>query len=110
MEYKTLNNYTAELICVEALVRELGISLTTKPCLRCDNLGGTYLYANPVFHARTKHVEINLYFVRERVANKLVEIKFISRKDEVLDDFTKTLPVKKLNDFKCNLKFSRGFA
>ena len=109
MEYKTLNNYTAELICVEALVRELGISLTAKPCLRCDNLGGTYLYANPVFHARTKHVEINFHSVRERVANKLVEIMFISGKDEVVDGFTKTLPVKKLNDFKRNLTLSRGF-
>jgi hypothetical protein len=48
-EYKALANATAELIWVETLVRELGVSLKEKPCLWCDNLGATYLSANPVF-------------------------------------------------------------
>jgi hypothetical protein len=63
-------NATAELIWVEALVKELGVTLKQKPCLWCDNLGATYLSANPVFHARTKHIEIGFHFVCERVPNK----------------------------------------
>jgi histone deacetylase 1/2 len=92
-EYKALANATAELIWVEALLRELGLPPTQRPCLWCDNLGATYLSANPIFHARTKHIEIDYHFVRERVANKLLDIKFISTQDQVVDGFTKTLSV-----------------
>ena len=74
----------------------------------CDNLGATYLSANPIFHARTKHIEIDYHFVRERVANKLLDIKFTSTKDQVADGFTKVLPVKNLNKFRRNLNLSEG--
>ena len=58
-------NATAEVIWVESLLDELGVSHPETACLWCDNLGATYLSANPVFHARTKH---DFHFVRERVA------------------------------------------
>jgi hypothetical protein len=93
-EYKALANATSELIWVEALLRELGVKLKEKSCLWCDNLGAVYLSANPVFHARTKHIEIYFHFVRERVADNRLDIKFVSSKDQVADGFTKALPVK----------------
>jgi hypothetical protein len=107
-EYKSLANATTELIWVEALLKELGVKLRQKPCLWCDNLGATFLSANPVFHARTKHTEIDFHFVRERDARNLLDIKFISSNDQVADGFTKALPVKKLEEFKCNLNLSAG--
>jgi histone deacetylase 1/2 len=107
-EYKALANATAELIWVEALLNELGVKLLQKPSLWCDNLGATYLSANPVFHARTKHIEIDFHFVRERVASNRLGIHFISSKDQVADGFTKALPVKKLDEFKRNLNLSEG--
>jgi hypothetical protein len=64
-KYKALANVTTELIWVEALLIELGVHLRQKPCLWCNNLGATFLSANPVFHARTKHIEIDYHFVRE---------------------------------------------
>jgi hypothetical protein len=61
-----------------------------------------------VFHARTKHIEIDFHFVRERVADRRLDIKFISSKDQVADGFTKPLPVKELDEFKRNLNLSHG--
>jgi histone deacetylase 1/2 len=107
-EYKSLANATAKLIWVEAVLGELGVSLKVKPCLWGDNLGATYLSANPIFHARTKHIEIGYHFVREKVANKLLDIRFISSKDQIADGFTKALPVKELHNFRCNLNLSQG--
>jgi histone deacetylase 1/2 len=107
-EYKAVANATAELIWVEALLMELGVTLKQKPCLWCDNLGSTYLSANPVFHARTKHIEIDFHFVRERVANKQLDIRFISTNDQLADGFTKALPVKRLEAFKTNLNLCPG--
>jgi histone deacetylase 1/2 len=106
-EYKSLANATAELIWVEALLAELGVKMKQKPRLWCDNLGATYLSVNPVFHARTKHIEIDFHFVRERVAKNQLAISFISSKDQVADGFTKALPVKKLDEFKRNLNLSK---
>jgi len=90
-EYKALAN-TAELIWVQSLLGELGIQQSRTPILWCDNLGATYLSANPVFHTRTKHIEVDFHFVRERVSQKQLEIKFISSNDQVADIFTKPLP------------------
>jgi histone deacetylase 1/2 len=91
-EYKAVANATAELIWVQALLRELRVSQRQSPVLWCDNIGATYLSSNPVFHARTKHIEVDYHFVRERVAKKLLRIKFISSKDQLADIFTKPLP------------------
>jgi hypothetical protein len=61
------------------------------------------LSANPVFHARAKHIEIEFHFVRERGAKKLLEVRFIASNDQVVDGFTKVLPTHKLEVFRSNL-------
>jgi hypothetical protein len=71
--------------------------------LWCDILGAKRLSANPTFHGRMKHVEVDYHFVRERLAKGLVDIKFISTHDQVADGFTKALPTWFLEDFRNNL-------
>jgi histone deacetylase 1/2 len=73
-EYKAMANTTAELMWVQTLLRELGVKSPQAAKLWCDNLGAKYLSANPVFHARTKHIEVDFHFVRERVSHRLLEI------------------------------------
>jgi hypothetical protein len=66
------------------------------------------LLVNPFFHIQTKYIKIDYHFVHERVANKLLSIKFLSNKDQIVDRFTKALAVKDLNEFKRNLNISQG--
>jgi hypothetical protein len=104
-EYKAVaNNATAELIWVEALLKELGVCQTSPPILWCDNIGATFLSSNPVFHARTKHIEVDFHFVRERVAKKLLQVRFISSRDQPADIFTKPLPLPLFQECKRNLR------
>lgn len=102
-EYKALANCTAEIMWVQTFLKELGIPSPPAARLWCDNLGATYLSANPVFHARTKHIEVDYHFVRERVNQKLLDIRFISTGDQIADGFTKALPIRQFEDFRSNL-------
>ena len=74
------------------------------PTLWCDNLGATYLSANPVFHARTKHVEVDYHFVREQVAKGKLNVKFIFTNDQIADVFTKPLPSQRFLELRSKLQ------
>jgi histone deacetylase 1/2 len=102
-EYKSLANATAEMIWIEALLKELGVKVRWPPRLWCDNLGATYLCANLVFHVRAKHIEIDFHFVREKVARRQLEIRFVSTKDQIADGFTKALGTRMFEKFRSNL-------
>jgi histone deacetylase 1/2 len=60
----------AEMMWVQKLLTELKVAHPPAARFWCDNLGAKYLSVNPIFHARTKHIEIDFHFVRERVAQK----------------------------------------
>nr|XP_020163317.1 uncharacterized mitochondrial protein AtMg00810-like [Aegilops tauschii subsp. strangulata] len=106
-EYNALASAIAEIIWVQSMLKELGVRQTQSPCLWSDNFGATYLSTNPVFHARTKHIEIDFHFVRERVANKQLKIRFVHSKDHIADGLTKALPTRSFKSFKRNLNLSR---
>lgn len=55
----------------------------------CDNIGEIALASNPVFHARTKHIEVDYHFIRKNVVNKDVQVCYISTEDQVADVFTR---------------------
>jgi histone deacetylase 1/2 len=92
---------------VKTLLKELGVPQPRAACLWCGNIGATYLLANPVFHARTKHIEVDYHFVRERVARKLLDIRFIPSGDQLADGFTKSLSFRQLEIFRRNLNLDK---
>jgi histone deacetylase 1/2 len=106
-EYKAIANATAEVMWIQTLLHEIGVKSPNAAKLWCDNLGATYLSSNPVFHARTKHIEVDYHFVRDRVKQKRFEIDFVSSKDQVADGFTKALPVRLVENFKINLNLTK---
>jgi len=74
------------------LFKDLGVYLYHPPILWCDNVSALSLASNPIFHARTKHIEVDYHFVREKVLNRDMVIKYISTSDQLADLFTKSLP------------------
>ncbi|XP_019199912.1 PREDICTED: uncharacterized protein LOC109193525 [Ipomoea nil] len=68
-EYKALADVCAEVMWKVSLLREIKVSGISVPKLWCDNLGAIYMCANHIFHAHTKHVEIDYHFVRDKVAS-----------------------------------------
>lgn len=69
----------------------------------CDNISAVYLSTNPVHHQRTKHVEIDLHFVRERVALGVVRVLHVPTSQQYADIFTKGLPTVVFQAFQSSL-------
>jgi hypothetical protein len=91
-EYRAVASTTAELLWLKNLFIEIGLQISSKPVIYCDNLGATYVSANPVFHSKMKHLGLDYHFVRENVQAGSLRVSFISTHDQVADLLTKPLP------------------
>ena len=100
-EYKALANTTAEIMWLRSLLGELDFS-PTSCTLWCDNISAIYMTSNPVFHARTKHVELDYHFVREQVASGVISVKYVATAQQIADLFTKPLSLSRYTSL-CNL-------
>jgi Reverse transcriptase (RNA-dependent DNA polymerase) len=89
-EYRGLAAVTAEVVWLTSLFKELGLNAPIS-VFWCDNLGATFLASNPAFHARIKHIELDYHFVREKVSDGTIHIRFICSQDQVADALTKLL-------------------
>ena len=69
----------------------------------CDNVSTVYLSTNPVQHQRTKHVEIDLHFVREWVAIGAIRVLHVPTTSQFTDVFTKGLPRFLFTEFRDSL-------
>ncbi|GAA0187376.1 transmembrane signal receptor [Lithospermum erythrorhizon] len=99
-EYKALANCSTEISWLLSLRSELQLSPPRPHVLWCDNLGATYL----VFHARTKHIEIEFHLVRGKVARKELQIQLISTKNQIADNLTKPLSGTRFSFFRDKLR------
>jgi hypothetical protein len=90
-EYRVLAMLTAELHWLRILFKDLYVPLPTVPTIWCDNLGAIALAFNPVYHARTKHIEVDYHFIREKVLNKYISVNYTPTHDQIANFFTKGL-------------------
>jgi len=102
-EYRGVANVVAETSWIRNLLLELHCPLTKATIVYCDNISAVYLSTNPIQHHRTKHVELDILFVRERVALGQVRVLHVPSSKQYADIFTKGLPVTLFNDFKSSL-------
>lgn len=90
-EYRSLAHTAAELSWIRMVLRDLSVYLKSPPLLYCDKISAISLASNPVFYARTKHIEVNYHFVREKVIQGDVQILFVGSVDQIADIFIKGL-------------------
>jgi hypothetical protein len=69
----------------------------------CDNVSVVYLSGNPIQHQRTKHIEMDIHFVREKVAKGQVRVLHVPSRYQIADIFTKGLPLQLFKDFRDSL-------
>ncbi|GJR95972.1 ribonuclease H-like domain-containing protein, partial [Tanacetum coccineum] len=102
-EYRGVTNAVAETCWLRNLLRELHTPLSTATLVYCDNVSAVYLSSNPVQHQRTKHIEIDIHFVRDLVAAGHIRVLHVPSRYQYADIFTKGLPTVLFDEFRSSL-------
>ncbi|GJV19798.1 ribonuclease H-like domain-containing protein [Tanacetum coccineum] len=102
-EYRGVANVVAETCWLRNLLRELHTSLSSATLVYCDNVSAVYLSCNRVQHQRTKHIKIDIHFVRDLVAVGQVRVLHVPSRYQFADIFTKGLPSALFEEFRSSL-------
>lgn len=102
-EYPSLSSTVCELLWIDYLLQDLQQSPLKPIPMWCDNQAALHIMANPVFHERTKHLEIDCHLVRDQFKKGFVLPKYVSSAAQLADLFTKSLPGPRFSDLVCKL-------
>lgn len=91
VDYRAMTTTVSEILWLRWLLKDLDVPQAEATPLYCDNQAACHIANNPVFHERTKHVEMDCYFVREGVESQEIKPCYIKTNDQVADMFTKPL-------------------
>ncbi|GAU17623.1 hypothetical protein TSUD_254980 [Trifolium subterraneum] len=106
-EYRGVANVVSESCWIRNLLLELHCPIHKATLVHCDNISAIYLSGNPVQHQRTKHIEMDIHFVREKVARGQVRVLHVPSRYQIADIFTKGLPRVLFEDFRDSLSIRR---
>ncbi|KAK4382488.1 Retrovirus-related Pol polyprotein from transposon RE1 [Sesamum angolense] len=91
-EYRSMGTTVCELLWISYLLHEFGISVTSPIPFHCDNKAAIHITENPVFHERTKHLDIDCHLVRDHFKRGFILPRHVPSHQQVADMFTKSLP------------------
>lgn len=91
-EYRAMASAASEVTWCVRLLEELGVDNLKPVTLHCDNQSALHIAKNPVFHERTKHIEIDCHFTRDKVLEGLLQLTYLPTQHQLADVFTKILP------------------
>jgi hypothetical protein len=90
-EYHSMANTVCELTWLQYLLQDFIVPHCQPMILHCDNQAAIHIASNPVFHERTKHIELDCHLVREKIQSGLIATRYVSTSDQRVDIFTKAL-------------------
>ncbi|XP_071678617.1 uncharacterized mitochondrial protein AtMg00810-like [Lolium perenne] len=102
-EYRAVANAVAECTWLRQLLQELHHGVSRATVVYCDNVSAVYLSANPVHHRRTKHIELDIHFVRDQVALGQTRVLHVPTAQQFADVMTKGLPTSTFEEFRSSL-------
>ena len=102
-EYRVVANAVVECTWLRQLLQELHHDVSRATVVYCDNVSMVYLSANPVHHRRTKHIELDIHFVREQVALGRIQVLHVPTAQQFTDVMTKGLPTSTFEEFRSSL-------
>nr|XP_016510540.1 PREDICTED: uncharacterized mitochondrial protein AtMg00810-like [Nicotiana tabacum] len=106
-EYCAIAFAASEVSWLTSLLKELQLPCPPAPVVFCDNISAIYFTANPVFHQRLKHIEIDYHFVREKVDRGQLSVRYIPSTDQTADIFTKALSSSRFSQLRSKLNVSK---
>ena len=77
-EYMAMALATCELVWLKQLLQELKFRGGAKMKLICDNQAALHIASNPMFHERTKHIEVDCHFIRQKILSGYIITSFIN--------------------------------
>jgi len=99
-EYKGVAIIACEIVWLQKLFSDLGQSVDAPVVIYCDNISSILLINNPVYHARTKHIEVHYHFIKEKILAKEIDLIHVSTENQIANIFTKALGTDKLRKFR----------
>ncbi|XP_050916213.1 uncharacterized mitochondrial protein AtMg00810-like [Lathyrus oleraceus] len=102
-EYRGVANVVSESCWIRNLLLELHFLIPRATLVYCDNVSAIYLSGNPVQHQRTKHIEMDIHFVREKVDRGQTRVLHVPLRHQIANIFTKGLPRILFDDFRTSL-------
>lgn len=91
VEYRSVRRVAAELAWLTRLLPELEVPNRIHVPIRCDSQATIHIAKKPVFHERTKHIEIDYHYVRSRLQQGMITLSHIPTSLQLADVFTKPL-------------------
>ncbi|XP_071719245.1 uncharacterized mitochondrial protein AtMg00810-like [Rutidosis leptorrhynchoides] len=102
-EYRGIANVVSESCWLHNILLEIRCPISKATIVFCDNVSAIFLSGNPVKHQRTKHIEMDIHFVREKVARGQVRVLHVPTQFQIADIFTKGLPLVLFEAFRDSL-------